>query len=741
LPLLLAGEFTPVPELLIFAPLAVVLTVTGLRLVPGRWPRVLPGPDRHRNWMAWWGIAGTLVVAAGFTAWQYLENSPSVIVTRAPGAYFQAGYWIAQHGSLPIPQSLGAFGGAHAGLGFASIGFLQDGTSVVPALMSGLPMLLAGGFWTHGISGATALGPILGGFAVLSFGGLAARLAGPQWAPAGALVLGLTLPEQYISRASFSETAAQVLLFGGLCLVIDAQTLGRQNRQGRQAGQPPAQPAPRAPGETPRALGETPRAPGETPRAPGETRRWSARRAWADWLTPPRIMAGLGGLALGLTVLVSIDALVILVAAIPVAGVMTAGRRTVGVPFCIGAFVGTAYGLADGYLLARPFMHSLGSTLVLLELIGYWLAALTFISVQVLRLPAVRAWTRRTAGRRPIRWMPDAAGVLVLAALIAFAARPYFQTVRGHVSHAVFDQVALLQRAEHLPVDPTRTYAEDTLYWIIWYVGAPAVLLGGFGAALLVRRCLRALLAWRDPTGTARNWALPLAVICGGSAAVLWLPSILPDQPWASRRLVLAVIPGLIICAAWAAAWLGGRARERGAGPVTATVVGLFCVAALLVPTATTTFGLGLTHSGRSGGLRPTADGMAFKRTNTDEIVAISRLCGSIGLASVVIVDRRIAAQFTQVIRGMCGVPVGWVVGQPATVVDSVLSGITGAGRRPVLLAARPAQLAAFGGRPVRVLDLTTTQDPQTLTQPPTTPRRVHYVIWMSAPGSAGVGA
>jgi hypothetical protein len=39
------------------------------------------------------------------------------------------------------------------------------------------------------------------------------------------------------------------------------------------------------------------------------------------------------------------------------------------------------------------------------------------------------------------------------------------------------------------------------------------------------------------------------------------------------------------------------------------------------------------------------------------------------------------------------------------------------------------------------VLDLTTTQDPQTLTQPPTTPRRVHYVIWMSAPGSAGVGA
>ena len=75
---------------------------------------------------------------------------------------------------------------------------------------------------------------------------------------------------------------------------------------------------------------------------------------------------------------------------------------------------------------------------------------------------------------------------------------------------------------EHLPVDPTRTYAEDTLYWVIWYVGAPAVLLGGFGLALLVRRSLRALLTWKDVTGAARNWALPLAIIGWGSAAVLW---------------------------------------------------------------------------------------------------------------------------------------------------------------------------------------------------------------------------
>ena len=62
------------------------------------------------------------------------------------------------------------------------------------------------------------------------------------------------------------------------------------------------------------------------------------------------------------------------------------------------------------------------------------------------------------------------------------------------------------------------------------------------GVVLLVRRCLRSLLTWRDPDGRWRNWGLPVAIICAGSAAVLWAPDIVPDQPWASRRLVPLVI-------------------------------------------------------------------------------------------------------------------------------------------------------------------------------------------------------
>jgi hypothetical protein len=133
---------------------------------------------------------------------------------------------------------------------------------------------------------------------------------------------------------------------------------------------------------------------------------------------------------------------------------------------------------------------------------------------------------------------------------------------------------------------------------------------------------------------------------------------------------------------------------------------------------------------------------MALQRTGAGEISAVGVLCASIPRsASVIIVDRRTAQQFTQVIRGTCGVPAGWMVGQGAPAVDNVLADIARAGRRPVLLAASPGELTALGGSPVRVLDLATTQPPHELAQPPTAPWPAHYVIWMAIVGSATSGA
>jgi hypothetical protein len=759
LPLLLAGVFLPTPVLLGAVVLAVLL-LAGLRRVPARWPAALPraaGADRaapasgarprpERGWPAWWGLVGTVAVAAGFAFWQFVFNSESVIVLRDPGAYLQTGYWIAKHGALPIPQSLAAFGGAHPGLTFSSTGFAASGTSVVPGLMSGLPLLLAGAFWVHGTAAAAAMGPILGGLAVLAFGGLVGRLTGPQWAPAGALVLACTLPEQYTSRASFSETAAQVLLFGGLSLVIDALTIARARTEAGSsaAAEQPETPAP--PPETPATappLETVATAP--VPPAPPPVRGW---RRWLDALSPGPDRApewslmALGGLALGLTSLVRFDGLLDVLPAIPFVGVLVAARNKNAVPFSIGLAIGAAYGIADGYLLARPFVDSLQPMPELIGLIAAWLLAMTVAGVELMRLPAFRRGLRPVLAGRPVRWLPDLCAVLAVAAIVGLAIRPYLQTVRGPATGPVANFVASLQRLEHLPVAPGRLYAEDTLYWVIWYVGLPAVLLGGFGLALLVRRCLRPLFSWRDhqPSFAARIWALPLAVICCGSAAVLWQPETVPDQPWASRRLVPLVIPGLILCAIWAAAWLRERAQSRGASKTAASVVAAFCIAALLVPTVATSFGFTTNHSGKGGALGVTADGLALKRTGPGEVGAVARLCSLLGpSASVVIVALPVAQQFSQVIRGMCGIPTGSMVGQPADTVQSVLAGIEHAGRRPVLLGARPSQLYAYGGgSPVRVLDLSTSQDPHTLTQPPTTLFPADYVIWMSSVGPVG---
>jgi hypothetical protein len=703
LPLLLAGAFVPAAMLLISVPLAVLLVVNGLGRVPGRWPRELPGPGHRRRWMAWWGLAGTAAVAAGFAAWQLAVSSPSVIVARDPGVSFQAGYWIAQHGSLAIPRSLAAFGGPHPGLSSSSIGFFPHGGTVAPSSMPGLPMLVAGGMWIHGLGTAAAMSAILGAFAVLAFGGLVGRLAGPQWAPAGALVLGFTLPEQYTSRSAFSEPLMQVLLIGGLCLLIDSLTIDR---------------------------------------AGGGTGAEATPRGLPRWLTPARALAALAGLALGLTALAQADALLYLLPLIPFAGFLLVGRRRAQLaPFSIGLIVGICYGLAGGYLEARPYMDTIARPLQLVGLAAAGLAVLTAAVVLLLRQVRMRQRLRKIAGMRPVRWLPEVAGVACAAGLVGLAARPYVQIVRGHPDAATAAFIAGLQRMQHLPVDPARLYAEDTLYWVIWYAGAPAVLLGGLGLTLLARRTVRALLTWRDATGAARNWALPLAVIGWGMAAVLWRPGTVPDQPWASRRLVPVVLPGLILCAIWASAWLVGRARERGAGPAAWSLAGACCVAALLVPTVVTTFGVAVTHSGTSGSLRPVADGPALKRTGAGEAAAVRALCEAIGGgSSVVILDRHVAQQFTQVIRGMCGVPTGWMSNASAANVRGVLTGISDAGRRPVLLGGRAADLAPYSAQAVKVLDLRTAQESHELTQPPTAPVRLHYVIWLAAPAAPSVG-
>ena len=137
--------------------------------------------------------------------------------------YLQYGYWIAVHGTVRVPVVAGGarFGGA-GGPGLRDDWVHRGGGLVTPAVLPGMPLVLAGGAWLGGLGGALLMPAVLGGCAVLSFGGLAGRLCGAWQAVAAELVLALCLPEVYAARTPFGEPLVQVLLFGGLCLFIDS---------------------------------------------------------------------------------------------------------------------------------------------------------------------------------------------------------------------------------------------------------------------------------------------------------------------------------------------------------------------------------------------------------------------------------------------------------------------------------------------------------------------------------------
>jgi hypothetical protein len=69
-----------------------------------------------------------------------------------------------------------------------------------------------------------------------------------------------------------------------------------------------------------------------------------------------------------------------------------------------------------------------------------------------------------------------------------------------------------------------------------------------------------------------------------------------------------------------------------------------------------------------------------------------------------------------------------------------VVSAIARSGRRPVLLGSSSAQVGAFGGSPAIVLNLSTTQYPHVLTQPPGAPWHARYRVWMATASQANAG-
>lgn len=640
LPMLFGGVFAALPVMALAVPLAVLLVPLGVRWLPER--ALAPS----------WVSLAVLAIAVAFAVAQGLVHAEQIIVRRDPASYVQFTTWLADHGTPNVNPHPGAFGNDPA-VSYGSLAFYQRGAQVIPQFMAGLPMTLSAAHWAGG-TGAVLFAPvILGALAICAFGGLVARLVGPRWAPLGALGLALALPQEFFSRSAYSEPLTEILLFGGLCLLLDSAELVEG---------------------------------------------------------PYRVRAGIAGLALGLTVLVRIDALRDLLPVVAYVGLLCYQRRPEAWPLGAGLVLGAGCGLAEGYVLSRPYLNSIANSVTPMLLIAAAIAVLTAAGVAAARLGARLRPTHGMPGWLR-RFGPEAAGSAVVLVMLALAVRPLFMTVRQAPTKPedllTVQYVANLQRVLGLPIDGTRVYTEMSLAWVGWYVGVPVVMLATVAAVLLTRRALR---------GGAVRWVLPLAMIGWTTVTTLYRPAITPDHPWAARRLMVLVLPGMVLLAVWAVAAGTRRLRDRGHRRTLwrgAAVVGALaiCVPALI-----------------------TSIGMAASRTDAGELAAVRRMCTAFGPGdSVVILERATADRFTQVIRGMCGADAGRIAHPEPKVVRRVVNEIRHAGRRPVLIGPDAVDVRKYG-RPVHVMALRTRQDPRSLVRPPHGTWSLTANIWLTRP-------
>ncbi len=417
-----------------------------------------------------------------------------------------------------------------------------------------------------------------------------------------------------------------------------------------------------------------------------------------------RRLAALAGLLVGLGLLIRIDAVRDIGLLVPVIGWLAYRRNPCWWPLLLGAAAGTAYGVVDALGPAEAYVHDLRSLVRMAILGGVALAVVAAVAV-----PAGRRW----APAHPLpTWPGTAAGAVVAIVLVAFGLRPYWHTGLGTGEGGV-RFIAGLQQAQGLPVEGLRNYSEQSVHWVSWYAGWPALLLAAAAAVVLVRQ---AVLGRGDLVGgPAARWVLGAGLPFVSALAVLWNPAITPDHPWADRRLVPTVLPVVTLLATWSVV----AATRRWGRP--ALAIGLI---ALLVPPV-----LGSRQ-------------LAPIRTEAGEPAAVETACAAFRPGEVaLLVDARARQEWTAVLREACAVPAFGVPGtgnddvaSRAQVAD-VVARVRAAGGIPVLVAQSGDPLPGLTGSPQRqIVDLRTQEHQRLLVTVPTGLTPLSVQLWRADP-------
>lgn len=473
----------------------VVLLPVAALLAAGSWRWVPRAPGPTGAQLGALGVLAALCVGWVVVGLRFVAEY--VVVNRDPGFLTLQALWLTDHPAAPIPVG----SAADAAVAGASAGteafWLQDGALHAQGNKM-LPALLAVQGWLGGERAVLAGGLAIGVVALLAVFAAARRYAGPWWALVPTAALALSLPFLTFTRAAYTEPLTVTFLCGGLALAHGAWRDG-----GARLG--------------PHVLV------GALVGAVGAARIDGA--------------VALAGLALGY----------LLVAASPLGRRdRRASVRTALAALGAGSAM-VALGMVDVLRLSPEYVrvHTEQLTALLVAT-----GTLVGLAVLVLVLPAGWGAPARRVAVQHRRVLGSTAAGLAVAVGVLLAIRPLWWEGRSTDPGSGYGYaVQVLQSAAGQPLDAARSYDEQTLAWVAWYLGAPAVVLGFAGLAVLARRAV----AGRDPAPT-----LLVAVV--GVAAVFPLVrvSITPDQIWAVRRLLPATFPGLLIAAACALAALAG---------------------------------------------------------------------------------------------------------------------------------------------------------------------------------------
>jgi hypothetical protein len=542
-------------------------------------------------------IASALAAVVALVAFASNAVAPAqhVFVDRDPGAYTTAGRWLARDGTLEPDVAVGAFAGVD-GLRFDSIAVPASGEETVQIQFNHtLPVLLAEAF---GVGGARALfrvPALLGAAGLLAFYAVAARVLRRPWLALAAMAtVSVALPQAAFSRDTFSEPLTQLWLWAGLLAVLVAYE----------------------------------------------------RRSWRFGLA--------GGLLLGATTMARIDGLAYL-AALPVLAVVAVRlapmserrsvRRTAAAVFA-GAIVTAALGWLDLAVRGTAYEENHAGPLAQLRL-GLLVATLVAVILAAVwgRATALRTWLashREVIGR-------VAAALTLVALLAAWFVRPLVQEAHSPVSSGLVGEI---QQGEGVAVSPTRSYDEDTMRWMAWYLGPLTVGFAVLGAARAARRIA---------SGRASAALLVTTLVAGPAALLyLWRPNAAPDQVWVMRRFIPAALPLFALFAMLALAAALGASRSSPRRPVVLSLVGIV-VAIGLVWSAMSTWPVRAFHD-----QRPFLDAVEGICDVAGPDAAILMMYDGTPIAGV------ISGGLPMSLRAWCGVPVA--TAEPGFTSEQVLA-------------------------------------------------------------------